>query len=31
MSDLYGRKDPRTIPSYSIGDAARYLRTITHY
>lgn len=26
MNDLYGGKDPRTIPSYSIGDAARYLR-----
>ncbi|MBR8828452.1 MAG: DUF433 domain-containing protein [Gomphosphaeria aponina SAG 52.96 = DSM 107014] len=26
MNDLYGGKDPRNIPSYSIGDAARYLR-----
>lgn len=26
MKDLYGGKDPRDIPSYSIGDAARYLR-----
>ncbi|MGK7875201.1 MAG: DUF433 domain-containing protein [Xenococcaceae cyanobacterium] len=26
MNDLYGGKDPRDIPSYSIGDAARYLR-----
>ncbi len=26
MSDLYGGFDPRDIPAYSIGDAARYLR-----
>ncbi len=26
MNDLYGGKDPRNIPSYSISDAARYLR-----
>ncbi len=26
MNDLYGGKDPRNIPCYSIGDAARYLR-----
>lgn len=26
MTDLYGGIDPRDIPSYSIGDAARYLR-----
>jgi uncharacterized protein (DUF433 family) len=26
MSDLYGGIDPRSIPTYSIGDAARYLR-----
>ena len=26
MSDLYGGSDPRNIPTYSIGDAARYLR-----
>lgn len=26
MSDLYGGFDPRNIPTYSIGDAARYLR-----
>jgi uncharacterized protein (DUF433 family) len=26
MSDLYGGIDPRDIPTYSIGDAARYLR-----
>lgn len=26
MSDLYGGLDPRNIPTYSIGDAARYLR-----
>jgi hypothetical protein len=24
--DIYGGKDPRTMPSYSIGDASRYLR-----
>lgn len=26
MNDLYGGVDPRNIPTYSIGDAARYLR-----
>ena len=26
MNDLYGGSDPRNIPTYSIGDAARYLR-----
>ena len=26
IKDLYGGKDPRNIPTYSIGDAARYLR-----
>ncbi len=26
MTDLYGGVDPRDIPTYSIGDAARYLR-----
>ncbi|MEM8779180.1 MAG: DUF433 domain-containing protein [Cyanobacteria bacterium P01_G01_bin.49] len=26
MENLYGGKDPRNIPSYSINDAARYLR-----
>lgn len=26
MIDLYGGNDPREIPTYSIGDAARYLR-----
>lgn len=26
MTDLYGGIDPRDIPNYSIGDAARYLR-----
>ncbi len=26
MTDLYGGTDPRDIPTYSIGDAARYLR-----
>ena len=26
MNDLYGGLDPRNIPAYSIGDAARYLR-----
>ena len=26
MSDLYGGSDPRNIPTYTIGDAARYLR-----
>lgn len=26
IKDLYGGKDPRDIPTYSIGDAARYLR-----
>lgn len=26
MVGLYGGKDPRDIPAYSIGDAARYLR-----
>ncbi len=26
MSDLYGGTDPRNIPTYSIGDVARYLR-----
>ena len=26
MSSLYGEYDPRDIPAYSIGDAARYLR-----
>jgi|GEM_PF-6748869 len=26
MSRLYGNLDPRNIPTYSIGDAARYLR-----
>lgn len=26
MKDLYGGLDPRNIPSYSLGDAARYLR-----
>ncbi|BAZ47392.1 hypothetical protein NIES4102_44380 (plasmid) [Chondrocystis sp. NIES-4102] len=26
MSDLYGGSDPRNIPAYSIGNAARYLR-----
>ncbi|WP_124976158.1 DUF433 domain-containing protein [Aphanothece sacrum] len=26
MNNLYGGKDPREIPSYSIRDAARYLR-----
>ena len=26
MSNLYGEFDPRDIPAYSIGDAARYLR-----
>ncbi|MGB2925662.1 MAG: DUF433 domain-containing protein [Limnothrix sp.] len=25
MIDIYGGKDPRNIPSYSVGDAARYL------
>lgn len=24
--DIYGGQDPRTIPSYSTGDAARYLK-----
>ncbi|MDJ1175278.1 hypothetical protein [Roseofilum capinflatum] len=24
--DIYGGKDPRNIPNYSIGDAARYLK-----
>jgi uncharacterized protein (DUF433 family) len=26
MTDLYGGTDPRDVPTYSIGDAARYLR-----
>jgi uncharacterized protein (DUF433 family) len=26
MTELYGGTDPRDIPTYSIGDAARYLR-----
>lgn len=26
MNELYGGKDPRNIPGYSLGDAARYLR-----
>lgn len=26
LSQLYGKRDPRNIPAYSIGDAARYLR-----
>ena len=26
MSKLYGKLDPRNIPTYSIGDAAQYLR-----
>jgi uncharacterized protein (DUF433 family) len=26
MNELYGGKDPRNIPSYSIGETARYLR-----
>ncbi len=26
MTDLYGGTDPRDIPTYSVGDAARYLR-----
>lgn len=26
MIDIYGGQDPRDIPTYSIGDAARYLR-----
>jgi len=26
MIDIYGGQDPRDIPSYSIGDAARYLQ-----
>lgn len=26
INSLYGGKDPREIPAYSIGDAARYLR-----
>lgn len=26
MSELYGETDPRNIPTYSISDAARYLR-----
>ncbi|WP_239121602.1 MULTISPECIES: DUF433 domain-containing protein [Spirulina sp. CCY15215] len=26
MIDIYGGKDPRNIPSYSAGDAARYLK-----
>ena len=26
MIDIYGGQDPRDIPSYSIVDAARYLR-----
>ena len=26
MTELYGKTDPRDIPTYSIGDAARYLR-----
>ncbi|MGD1950580.1 MAG: DUF433 domain-containing protein [Leptolyngbyaceae cyanobacterium] len=26
MSSLYGKLDPRNIPTYSIGDAAKYLR-----
>lgn len=26
MNELYGEKDPRDIPTYSIRDAARYLR-----
>lgn len=26
MTDLYGGVDPRKVPTYSIGDAARYLR-----
>lgn len=26
MTELYGETDPRDIPTYSIGDAARYLR-----
>lgn len=29
MSQLYGGIDPRSIPTYSIGDAARYLRMPT--
>ena len=26
MTDIYGGSDPRNIPTYSIGDVARYLR-----
>lgn len=26
MTDIYGGIDPRNVPAYSIGDAARYLR-----
>jgi hypothetical protein len=26
MTDIYGGIDPRDIPTYSIGDVARYLR-----
>lgn len=26
MSDIYGGFDPRNVPAYSLGDAARYLR-----
>ncbi|MFN6518661.1 MAG: DUF433 domain-containing protein [Nostoc sp. CreGUA01] len=29
MTELYGGKDPRDIPTYSISDAARYLRIPT--
>jgi hypothetical protein len=29
MTNLYGNIDPRDIPTYSIGDAARYLRIPT--
>jgi uncharacterized protein (DUF433 family) len=29
MIDIYGGKDPRSIPSYSAGDAARYLNIPT--
>ncbi|MDY6786361.1 MAG: hypothetical protein SW833_28250 [Cyanobacteriota bacterium] len=26
MNDIYGNQDPRNIPNYTIGDAARYLK-----
>jgi hypothetical protein len=26
MNDIYGGKNPRDIPNYSIGDAAHYLK-----